>query len=172
MKEDIILVNEQDQAVGQCEKHRAHELGLCHRAFSVFIFRRVDQGLEVLLQKRQATKYHSAGLWTNTCCGHPRPGETIVVAAERRLREEMGFSVSLMEVGVFHYQASLHENMIENEIDHVLMGLYNNEVIDPNEKEVMEFRWADVEALQTNSADYTVWFDQALKIALDCHSAA
>src|SRR3989338_2393702 len=165
MKENVILVNEQDQAIGQSEKHRAHELGLCHRAFSVFVFRRVDQRLEVLLQKRQVTKYHSAGLWTNTCCGHPRPGETIVVAAERRLREEMGFSVFLTEAGVFHYQASLHENMIENEIDHVLIGLYNDEIIEPNEKEGAKGRGADIKTLPTPAEKYTIWFERALQIA-------
>ena len=91
---DVILVDQNDNVIGQAEKMSAHRQGLCHRAFSVFVLKTTSQGWEVLLQQRALGKYHSPGLWTNTCCSHPSPGEDIVAAAQRRLQEEFGFSLS------------------------------------------------------------------------------
>jgi isopentenyl-diphosphate delta-isomerase len=119
--EQVILVNEQDQPVGACEKMSAHEQGLLHRAFSVFIFN--SRG-RLLLQQRSKGKYHSGGLWTNTCCSHPRPGETTEDAAYRRLQEEMGFQTELFHAFTFTYRAELDKELVEHEIDHVFTGIY------------------------------------------------
>src|SRR3990167_3018254 len=100
--EYVILVDEHDQEIGQAEKLSAHQKNLLHRAFSIFIFHRTPQ-LELLLQQRALVKYHSAGLWTNTCCSHPHPGETVIQAGERRLQEEIGIRTSLKDLGWFHY---------------------------------------------------------------------
>src|SRR5689334_15327319 len=121
--EQVILVDENDNPIGSAEKLAAHEQGgQRHRAFSVFIFRKRDE-LEVLLQQRASHKYHCPDLWTNTCCSHPQPGETITQAGERRLQEEMGIATPLTWVGKFHYIAHFDNGLSENEIDHVLVGL-------------------------------------------------
>jgi len=166
--EKLILVTEQDEEIGALEKMAVHEKGLCHRAFSVFIFRNNRQ--ELLLQKRHEEKYHCGGLWTNTCCGHPRPGEEIVAAGERRLFEEMGLKKKLSHVGVFHYIAKFKNGLTENEVDHVLVGDYDDEAIQANETEVSEFRWLPInivlDELQKKPDDYTPWFKQAMNLAL------
>jgi len=163
---EVILVDEKDKEIGVEEKLKAHEKGLCHRAFSVFVF---NDKKELLLQLRQEDKYHTGNLWTNTCCSHPYPKETIIHAAERRLQEEMGFVVSLKEVGKFHYRA-LVGDLIENEVDYVFMGTYNNKHIRPNKKEVKDFRWIALddlaEELKKQPKTFTPWFKQALDLVL------
>ena len=161
--ENVILVDEKDNQVGLMPKLEAHQKGLLHRAFSVFIF---NSDYKLLLQKRASSKYHSGGLWTNTCCSHPRDGEDIIDAANRRLDEEMGIKTSLRKVFDFIYTAKLDNNLIENEFDHVLYGVYD---IDPilNKEEAEDFKWIDMETLkndiENNTDQYTVWF----KIAFD-----
>ena len=162
-KENVILVDEKDNQVGLMPKLEAHEKGLLHRAFSVFIF---NSDYKLLLQKRASSKYHSGGLWTNTCCSHPRDGEDTADAANRRLYEEMGIKTSLRKVYEFIYRAELDNNLIENEFDHVFYGIYNDDPI-LNTDEADDFKWIDMETLKIdidNNADkYTVWF----KIAFD-----
>jgi isopentenyl-diphosphate delta-isomerase type 1 len=173
--ETVILVNEHDQEVGTEEKMLAHKMGLLHRAFSVFIYRRQDNNLEFLLQRRQLTKYHCGGLWTNTCCSHPRLQESVQMAAERRLKEEMSLSIPLTVVGSFIYQASFDNGLIEHEFDHVLIGEYlrekhENDSIQVDPQEVLEYRWIGLSELQQelkeNPKLYTPWLKPALEIAL------
>jgi len=165
-KEYVILVDEKDREIGQMEKQQAHLEGLCHRAFSVFIFRRKGERIELLLQRRQFDKYHCAGLWTNTCCSHPRQGETVLEAAHRRLQEEMGFDVFLQETGLFHYVAKFDNGLIENEVDHVLVGCYHDEIIHLNEEEVATCRWVALDELEKELVnfpkDFTPWFKKGL----------
>lgn len=156
--EEIILVNELDEEVGRMGKYEAHLKGLLHRAFSIFVFN--SKG-ELLLQKRADTKYHSGGLWSNTCCGHPRPGEQIMEAAQRRLKEEMGFQMPLKKVLDFTYRTEFENGLTEHEIDHVFMCEYNglisanlNEVSDYCYKEMAEIK----ESLLSHPHKYTVWF--------------
>jgi isopentenyl-diphosphate delta-isomerase len=129
--EHVILVDEYDNPIGTAEKLEAHRESLCHRAFSVFILRN-SNGLEVLLQQRAKHKYHSPLLWTNTCCSHPRPGEEVIAAGQRRLKEEMGLEIALKSLGSFHYIAHFDNGLTENEVDHVLVGYWNQEPIMPN----------------------------------------
>jgi isopentenyl-diphosphate Delta-isomerase len=156
--EYVILVNENDQEIGKMEKQEAHEKGLLHRAFSVFIFN--DQK-ELLLQQRALTKYHSAGLWTNTCCSHPRVNETIIEAAHRRLQEEMGFDCLLEVKTSFIYKADFDNGLTEHEFDHVLVGNFNGEVI-INQVEVASYKWVELDWLKQdmikNPNSYTAWF--------------
>jgi len=156
--EYVILVDENDQEIGSMEKQEAHEKGLLHRAFSVFVF---NENKELLLQQRALTKYHSAGLWTNTCCSHPRIGETIEQAAHRRLTEEMGFDCELITKTSFIYKAAFENGLTEHEFDHVLVGNFNGE-ISFNPTEVKNFKWINLEELQIdllqNNQNYTAWF--------------
>lgn len=156
--EFVILVDEQDQEIGLMEKHEAHEKGLLHRAFSVFIFN--GKG-EMMLQRRALAKYHSGGLWTNTCCSHPRQGERVEDAAHRRLNEEMGFQTSLEYQYAFIYKTGLDQGMIEHEYDHVFFGEYEGEP-NLNPHEAMEYDFVSLEDLKLdikNKPDrYTVWF--------------
>jgi len=156
--EYVILVDENDQEIGTMEKHEAHEKGLLHRAFSVFIF---NKKKELLLQQRALTKYHSAGLWTNTCCSHPRIGETIEQAAHRRLMEEMGFDCELSTKTSFIYKAAFENGLTEHEFDHVLVGNFNGE-INFNPTEVKNFKWIALDELSIdlfqNKQNYTAWF--------------
>lgn len=169
MEERLILVDEADNEIGSEEKLAAHEQALRHRAFSVFVFRKEADEWQLLLQQRQFSKYHCGGLWTNSCCGHPRPGETTVAAGERRLSEEFGFTLSLREEGVFHYVAEFENGLVENEVDHVLIGFYSGEVINPHPDEIAEYRWQSVDALEQlfskQENDFTPWFWQAYQIA-------
>ena len=141
--EKVILVNERDEPIGEMEKMEAHEKGVLHRAFSVFIF---NDNNELLLQKRASSKYHSGGLWSNSCCSHPRTGETIVEAGTRRLIEEMGFIVPLESVFSFIYKAELDNHLTEHELDHVLIGRYN-EAPKFNADEVEDWKYIDLDAL-------------------------
>lgn len=168
--DEIILVDKHDHQIGTCDKLKAHQEGLLHRAFSIFIFREHDHALKVLLQQRHEKKYHSAGLWSNTCCSHPRPGETILGAANRRIQEEFGFSLPLKVIGNFIYKASFDTGLMEHEYDHVLIGTYQNEIIKPNPHEIAAYHWANVsqlmQMLKEHPQYYTAWLEQALMLAL------
>ena len=157
-EEKVVLVNEQDVAIGIEDKSRAHQLGVLHRAFSVFVTNAAGQ---LLVQKRALTKYHSRGRWSNTCCGHPRPGETTVMASRRRLREEMGFDSDLSELFAFVYRANLEDGLIENEYDHVLIGSFEG-LPKPNPTEVAKWKWMDLATLRVDLKEhperYTYWF--------------
>ncbi|HEY1017669.1 MAG TPA: isopentenyl-diphosphate Delta-isomerase [Sediminibacterium sp.] len=156
--EQVILVDEQDVLTGTMEKMAAHEKAVLHRAFSVFIFN--AQG-EMLLQQRAREKYHSGGLWTNSCCSHPRPGEETLAAATRRLREELGFETPLEKIFDFVYKADFDNGLTEHEFDHVFVGYYDGE-INPDKKEVSDYVYLPMQqiekALQTEPATYTAWF--------------
>lgn len=158
MEENVLLVDEQDQVIGLMPKMEAHEKGVLHRAFSVFIY---NARGELLLQQRAAHKYHSPRLWTNTCCSHQREGETNVAAGQRRLQEEMGFSVPLEDVLSFIYKTPFDNGLTEHELDHILVGHYDGEpTINP--EEVMAYRWqapAQVKAdMERHPDQYTEWF--------------
>ena len=161
--EKVILVDENDNQVGVMPKLEAHQKGLLHRAFSVFIF---NSKYELLLQKRASSKYHSGGLWTNTCCSHPREGEDTLDAANRRLIEEMGIETSLRKVHDFIYKAELDNNLTEHEFDHVFYGIYNEDPI-INKDEADDFKWIDMDSLnediKTNGDNYTIWFKIAFE---------
>lgn len=170
----VILVNEQNIEIGTAEKLAAHEKGLLHRAFSIFIFRQQEninnQELELLLQQRADSKYHSPGLWTNTCCSHPNPGENLLEAATRRLAEEFRLHITtLRDVGQFHYIAHFNNGLTENEFDHVLVGLYQSEAFTPNPAEIKAYRWITLAALKeemaSNPEQFTPWLAKALEIA-------
>lgn len=165
--EEVILVNEADQEIGSMEKMEAHEKGLLHRAFSVFIFN--DKG-ELLLQRRAKSKYHSGGLWTNTCCSHPRKGESLKEAASRRLQEEMGFEVETNPIHSFIYKAELDNNLTEHELDHILIGRYNDKP-ELNLEEADDWKYVKLDAIQSdiqmNPDNYTAWFKIIFKESLD-----
>src|SRR5690606_38687864 len=143
-KEELILVDEFDNQIGTQEKLLAHQEGNLHRAFSIFVY---DKDRNILLQRRALTKYHSAGLWTNTCCSHQRPGEKTEEAAHRRLKEEMGFDTALEEIFSLTYRHEFENGLIQNEYDHILIGLYNSKV-NPNEEEVAEYACLSQEKLK------------------------
>lgn len=168
MTEMVVLVDENDQQIGVAEKIAAHQKGLLHRAFSVFIVRNLGFEVEILLQQRTNDKYHCGALWTNTCCSHPRESEDIVMAAQRRLQEEMGLQIPLRLLDSFIYRAEFANGLIEHEYDHVLCGIYNDEVIDINPAEVQNFAWitmADLEqSLRIKPELYTPWLQPALQV--------
>lgn len=174
--EEVVLVNQKDEVLGTEEKIKAHQLGLLHRAFSVFIYRKQGEEIEFLLQKRHIDKYHCGGLWTNTCCSHPRLNEPVVLAAERRLKEEMSLSIPLRVVGSFVYRAAFENGLIEHEFDHVLLGEFKEDSqhtvsikVDP--QEVEEYRWVSVSILEeelSNHPDlYTPWIKPAFALAME-----
>ncbi|MBJ2174518.1 isopentenyl-diphosphate Delta-isomerase [Aureibaculum sp. A20] len=157
-EEQVILVNEKDEQIGTMAKMEAHEKALLHRAFSVFVFNDNDQ---LLLQQRAATKYHSPLLWTNTCCSHQRVGETNIEAGKRRLFEEMGFVTELKDVLSFIYKAPFDNGLTEHELDHVLVGSFN-ENPNINVEEVEAFKWMTLEEVKSDMQKqpelYTEWF--------------
>mgnify|MGYP003630432887 CR=1 FL=1 len=157
-EELVILVDENDNKVGLMPKMEAHEKALLHRAFSVFVF---NDDNELMLQRRALNKYHSPGLWTNTCCSHQRDGETNIEAGVRRLQEEMGFSVPLREAMSFIYKAPFDNGLTEHEYDYILLGEFNA-VPDINPAEVAEWKWMKLEDvkedMQNNPGIYTEWF--------------
>jgi isopentenyl-diphosphate delta-isomerase len=157
----VILVDDNDEEIGTEEKIRAHQKGKLHRAFSIFVFN--SKG-ELLLQKRAPSKYHSGGLWTNTCCSHPVPGEEMTSTIHKRLEEEMGFDCELRKAFHFIYRAELTNGMIEHEYDHVFSGIYDGEVR-PNPSEVSDFKWVDLNALEkdlrNNPEMHTPWLRNA-----------
>jgi isopentenyl-diphosphate delta-isomerase len=154
----LILVNEKDEAIGEMEKIEAHEKGLLHRAFSVFIFNKKG---EMLLQKRADTKYHSPKLWTNACCSHPQPGEDIIESATNRLQEEMGFTTTIIKAFDFVYNVPFENGLTEHEFDHVFIGNYNGD-IKTNPDEVSDYCYKSMKDLREsvidNSRNYTEWF--------------
>jgi isopentenyl-diphosphate delta-isomerase len=158
MEEQVILVDTNDQPIGLMPKMEAHEKGELHRAFSVFILN--DKG-ELMLQQRAFHKYHSPGLWTNTCCSHQRDGETNIAAGKRRLQEEMGFVTDLREVTSFIYKAPFNNGLTEHELDHIMIGQFND-IPNINPEEVADWKWMPVDAVRENiqnqPENYTVWF--------------
>jgi len=156
--EQVILVDENDQEIGLMEKMQAHEEGRLHRAFSVFLFNNAN---ELLLQKRASSKYHSGGLWTNTCCSHPRAGETLIEAGQRRLQEEMGIRTEVQPQFHFIYKAALDNSLTEHELDHVLFGTFNG-APQLNPSEVSDWKYVSMESiredLSANPHEYTAWF--------------
>ena len=164
MAEDIILVDEQDNPVGAGEKMDVHRKGLLHRAFSILIY---NSKCEILLQRRAASKYHCPGLWTNTCCSHPRPGEELIAAAQRRLKEEMGIDVPVKETGQeFIYKVRVGE-LTEHEYDHILCGNFDGEPI-LNPEEADDWKWISLKELGGDAMafpeKYTPWFGLILRM--------
>ncbi len=161
--EHVILVDSNDKVIGEMEKLKAHQSGTLHRAFSVFLF---NESNELLLQQRALTKYHSAGLWTNTCCSHPRMGENTMDAAKRRLLEEMGIECELEFAFSFIYKAELENGLIEHELDHVFTGRYTDAPnFDPNE--VGDWKYDSIEHIKSDlrlSPElFTAWFKLAFE---------
>ncbi|HMB99854.1 MAG TPA: isopentenyl-diphosphate Delta-isomerase [Flavobacteriaceae bacterium] len=158
IEEKVILVNKNDEQIGLMPKLEAHEKALLHRAFSVFVF---NEKNELMLQQRALHKYHSPGLWTNTCCSHQREGETNIDAGKRRLKEEMGFVTELKEIISFIYKAPFDNGLTEHEYDHVLIGYYNGEP-NINFDEVADWKWMPLEAVKADMIkqpkSYTEWF--------------
>jgi isopentenyl-diphosphate delta-isomerase len=154
----VILVDRNDNEVGTMDKMEAHRKGILHRAFSILLFN--SKG-EMLLQKRSASKYHSAGLWTNTCCSHPKLNESLEAAINRRLQEEMGIDIHSHFAYKFQYRAELDNGLIEHELDHVYVGLFNGKPV-INSNEVSDWKYATVadikEDVRRNPDDYTYWF--------------
>ncbi|MFZ9661068.1 MAG: isopentenyl-diphosphate Delta-isomerase [Chitinophagaceae bacterium] len=164
MKEEmVVLVNELDEQIGLMEKMKAHQEALLHRAFSVFLF---DQDGLMLLQKRALTKYHSAGLWTNACCSHPRAEETVLAAAQRRLYEELGIKPEIHKAFSFTYKAEFDNGLTEHEFDHVFVGRYHGPIT-PNPLEVSEYMYRSIDDirldLKTIPDQYTEWFKIAFE---------
>jgi len=157
-EEQVILVNEQDEQIGLMAKQEAHEKALLHRAFSVFVFNDANQ---LMLQQRAKHKYHSPGLWTNTCCSHQRVGESNLEAGTRRLQEEMGFTTPLRETTSFIYKAPFDNGLTEHEFDHILIGSFNS-TPNLNPEEVKAWKWMDMKAvgldIKENPSLYTAWF--------------
>ena len=157
-EEQLVLVDENDNDLGFCEKARTHQEGRLHRAFSIFI---LNGDNKLLLQKRAERKYHSGGLWSNTCCGHPRPGEKVLDAAKRRLNEEMGVKCPLGELFSLRYRVRFENNIIEHEYDHVLMGSFQGSP-KPDPKEACDWKWVDPLWVRRDARDnprnYTWWF--------------
>lgn len=157
LEKEVIIVDKDDQELGRMGKIDAHKLGKLHRAFSIFLF---NQDGEVLLQQRSTEKYHSGGLWTNTCCGHPEPGEGLMEAAERRLFEEMYINTKLHQQFTTTYRAELDNDLIEHEVVHVFYGAFD-EACTPNSKEARDWGWYNLEEIREkslkNPADYAYW---------------
>lgn len=161
--EQVILVDEQDNPVGEMGKLAAHQNGgKLHRAFSVFVF---DKNGRLLLQQRNPQKYHSGGLWTNTCCSHPAPGEETIAAASRRLQQEMGFTTPLFNAFEFLYKADFSNGLTEWEYDHVIIGHHDGPV-QPNPVEVSNYCYQSLEeiknGMQLKPGNYTEWFKIAI----------
>lgn len=158
VEEQVILVNEYDEQIGLMPKMEAHEKAVLHRAFSVFVFNTKN---ELMLQQRAAHKYHSPLLWTNTCCSHQRDGESNIEAGTRRLLEEMGFTTDLKETTSFIYKAPFDNGLTEHELDHIMLGYYENEPI-INKQEVEDWKWMPLEDVKhdinVHPEQYTAWF--------------
>jgi isopentenyl-diphosphate Delta-isomerase len=162
--QQLILVNEQDEPIGVAEKMEAHQKGLLHRAFSIFIFN--IKG-EMLLQQRAIKKYHSGGLWTNACCSHPYVNQQIQKAAENRLQEEMGFTTPLQKAFTFTYKASFENGLTEHEYDHVFIGEHNGTIL-PSAEEVEDYCYKTINEIEeeiiTFPTKYTEWFKIAFPL--------
>lgn len=158
MEENVILVDKNDTQIGLMSKLDAHKKGILHRAFSVFV---LNNNNEIMLQKRAYNKYHSGGLWTNTCCSHQREGENSIEAGKRRLLEEMGFETELKIITSFIYKVEFENGLTEHELDYLLIGRYlKSPVI--NKQEVADWKWMKVELIaddiKLNPNNYTSWF--------------
>lgn len=157
-EEQVVLVNENDEKIGLMGKLEAHQKAVLHRAFSVFIF---NDKNELMLQQRALDKYHSPGLWANTCCSHQRDGETSIEAGKRRLMEEMGFSTEIKETISFIYKAPFDNGLTEHELDHILVGTFEGKP-NINPDEVAAWKWMDLEMVKTDIQNkpslYTEWF--------------
>lgn len=167
----VILVDEKDRPIGTEEKLQAHIDGKRHRAFSVCIFKKKNNKLYLLLQQRARTKYHSKGLWSNTCCSHPTVNGCMDTIVARRLKEEMGMEgVPLTHVGSFEYKANVDNQLIEHEIDHIFIGLDHGVKIQANPEEVMNYHWVELTTLikdiDHQPEQYTKWFKGVLNIAI------
>jgi isopentenyl-diphosphate Delta-isomerase len=160
--EQLILVNKKDKAIGFQEKLKAHQLGQLHRAFSIFIFNSTGR---LMLQRRSLEKYHCGGLWSNTCCGHPRPKELLEKAIYRRLNEEMGFDCHLQKNFEFIYKVQFDNDLWENEYVHVFFGQYDGKP-EPNSEEVSAWKWIELDNLkkeiQHNPEKFTYWMKKEL----------
>jgi len=158
MEERVILVDAKNRKLGTMEKLQAHREGILHRAFSIFIFNKKG---EMLVHKRAQGKYHCGGLWTNACCSHPRPDETMEEGLSRKLKQEMGFDTELAKAFDFTYRAELENGLIEYEFDEVFIGHYDA-TIQPNPQEVEEWKYADMDILRKeirkNPELFTPWF--------------
>lgn len=163
MEDELILVNEHDKQIGTMGKLLAHQLGCLHRAFSIFIFNHHGQ---LLIQQRALHKYHSAGQWANSCCSHPKPNEDTLKAAERRLKEELGFVTPLTRVGSIIYHAEVSGGLIEHEFDHLFIGFYD-QGITPNIDEVNSIRWVFPSELIQEVAQYPEKFTPWIKKILE-----
>jgi len=161
--EQVVLVDKNDKSIGTMEKMEAHEKGILHRAFSVFVF---NEKKELMLQQRALSKYHSPGLWTNTCCSHPRQGEETIDAAHRRMEEEMGFDCEFKEAFDFIYKSNVGQGLIEHELDHVFIGTSSKQP-EINPEEVHDWKYLSMDIIRTEMDEtpekYTVWF----RIAFD-----
>ncbi len=164
----VILVNEKDEWQGTMEKMQAHKEGALHRAFSVFV---LNYKNEMLLQRRALEKYHSPGLWSNTCCSHPLPGESTLAGAHRRLQQEMGFDCDLAPAFTFRYSSHVGNGLIENEYDHIYIGTYNDNNIQLNEEEVSEYVYMPIEKVKEQiklaPETFTTWFRMVLPRFID-----
>ncbi len=160
---NVILVDTKDCVIGEMEKLEAHQKGVLHRAYSVFLF---NNNNELLLQKRASTKYHSAELWSNTCCSHPAPGEHLTTSAQNRLLHEMGITASLQSLFSFIYKAEFNNGLIEHELDHVLIGKFNANPL-PNPEEASDWKYASLKEISyhinTHPEQYTFWFKEIYK---------
>ena len=164
----LVLVDKHDNVIGIEDKMVVHQLGMLHRAFSIFIFRKQQGVLQVLLQKRQRNKYHSGGLWTNSCCGHPAIHEEIIFAGNRRLKEELGMDIPLHYLDTFIYKSKFTNHLTEHELDHVLVGIYKEHPIKLDPNEVDGIKWSDLSELEQEllafSENFTVWLPLAWSI--------
>jgi isopentenyl-diphosphate Delta-isomerase len=160
-RSEVILVDEENRETGVMEKLEAHQKGLLHRAFSVFI---LNEKGEMLLQKRALQKYHSGGLWSNACCSHPAPRETTAAAASRRLEEEMGFTCELQEMDNILYRVEFENGLTEHEYDHLFLGYYDGKIA-VNPEEVSEHKYVSIEEidrqLEENKEQFSFWFQIA-----------
>lgn len=165
-RNNVVLVDENDNEIAEMEKLTAHEQGYLHRAFSVFIFN--DKG-ELLLQQRANHKYHGAGLWTNTCCSHPQWEENVDSSAVERLNYEMGLQCDLKWIYSFIYNERVENNLIEHELDYVFIG-YSNQNPVLNKDEVRDYKWMSIDEIlfdiENNPSHYTVWFKKAFPVLL------
>lgn len=166
MIEEIAIVDKNDKIIGYKEKMLVHREGIMHRAFSVLI---LNEKREILLQRRAFEKYHSPGLWTNACCSHQRENETIEEAAKRRIQEELGIkNIDISEEFIFYYKCKFDNDLYENEIDHVYIGFYNEEVKSFNKDEVCETKWVSYNDLKKeideNPMNFTIWFKKIMEL--------
>ena len=166
MEERVILVDKNDLEIGTEEKLQAHKQGKLHRSFGILVFNSKN---ELMLQKRHSSKYHSGGLWTNTCCSHPRPGEKTLEAAHRRLKEEMGFDCELKEAFTFSYNVKFDNGLYENEFYHIFIG-YSEQEPKFNPEEAEDWKWMGLQDIATdmskNPGSYTHWFKLTIPKAI------